>query len=1557
MLQYGQNALSVPWEEEHGNGEAISVEEWLAKSEKHASKNLHHSPWRVRVNRHGSEIYLDLAIFHALFDARSLQLIFDDVAEAYNDGSGSVLVPLEPVIKEIINASQEKETNATFWRQLGSKATPTRFPNLAPLRYDTAPPVVITKDCTRVLPELEAGCRKANTTLQSVGIASWLTILSAYTGEPSVTCGVVLSGRSFEAATAVVFPCITTIPFACTVADDKESILKDIMVLNTDIQDHQFTPLTTIQKLAGYPNEPLFDTIFAFQKTSDEESRPQLWTVVDEKATVEYPVSIELEPKDGRLSYRLTFLPHILPKEQACLILEQLDYLINSFVFPETSTTITTEFDPALYSITPAKEPTLHSEATLLHEFVEISARDYPDRIALEFASSITNGRVSSKSWSYKELDICGNKAANMLVSHGVRPGDLVAVCFDKCPEASFAMLGILKAGAAFVALDPSAPSARRGFIIEDSGASIVLLMKAQSADLPESDSWEILNLDEESWESLSPRKPVLSRPIDPQDRSYCLYTSGTTGTPKGCEITHENVIQFILYFQRLFAGNWDEESRWLQFASFHFDVSVLEQYWGWSTGIRVVSAPRDVIFEDLAAAINTLGITHIDLTPSLARTLHPDDVPSLRLFITGGESLKQEILDVWGPKRVIYNGYGPTEATIGCTMYPRVPAHGKPSNIGPQFDNVGSYVLKPGTDVPVLRGAVGELCVSGKLVGKGYLNRPELTKERFAYLDRFNDRVYRTGDLVRILHDGTFDFLGRADDQVKLRGQRLEIGEINSVVRQSGPGISDVATLVLKHPKQQKDQLVCFVVVHAQKNGHPSVILEKTSELETAKEACQEKLPGYMVPTHFVALAAMPLSANNKAEGRKLKEMYEALSVNDLQSLSGFGNVKEQSWSESEEKIRTVLCDFLQIDREDISKSTSFFELGLDSISVVGLSRELKHAGFSKAAVSIIMKNASIARLSKALIDKTTPDDRGSILAARQAITAVQHRYRRIVAEALSVDSRDIEVLAPCTPLQQGMIARSMESDQGLYFNAFYLNLAENTDVKRLRDAWETAFAAIQILRTVFVSTDDGFLQAVRRRSSLQWSEHDLRDTKSLDSHLATIKRSWQQANKEVIKMPFELHLVNIPHGGMLVVHIFHALYDGISIQSVFRNVWEIYGGQWNQDVGPSFHSVLAYGPLRSMSGAREFWQRQLSRQNFRPFPTLADTPSEESVVASRDISNLSPHESVRRKLNVTAQAISQACWATILNTYIKGVETLGIIASGRNIDFESADEVIGPLFNTIPYQHNVPLHTEAWSSIIKRTHEYNVTAHPYQHSPLRDIMKWTKRNADQPLFDTLFVYQVAGDDEQKWHQNEAWALEDGGAYADYPLALEVEQRGTETLTLTLVAQGTILDQAAANRLLIQFEECMQAILDNPDALVKDRLSGLEDLNQDVTVETKSAATNLDGTNDFKWTSTARALKEEIVALTGADDDEVNERTSIFELGLDSIDAIKLSSKLKKRDIHLPVSAIMRALSIANMSEQNTQLRQRTPESRTIGYGFQIHDKEAGKLFATLWF
>ncbi|KAF3036183.1 nrps [Didymella heteroderae] len=1354
------------------------------------------------------------------------------------------------------------------------------------------PPLVLARASSISSTEIEEGCRAANTTLQAVGIASWSAILAAYTGEPTVTIGVVLSGRLSEAANNAVIPCINTVPFPCIVTNHRREDLSSVTVLNAEMHQHQFMPLNKIQRLMGSPNEPLFDSLFALQRATGRIKENKLWTIVEESATTEYPISLELELRQKTLEYRLTYLPHIIPPEQAEMILVQLDHIMKEHLTANSASDHEPVLNQALYSITPAKEPSLPSKAKLLNEFVEFTANTHPLRAAFEFASSIHDGQL----------------------------GGLVGVCFDKCPEASFAMLGILKAGCAFVAIDPSAPSARQAFVVEDSGAQLVLSMTAQSAKFNGDIQVSVLNLDDITTDEFPSSRPQLSRAIDSQDRSYCLYTSGTTGTPKGCELTHENAVQALLAFQRLFHGHWDECSRWLQFASFHFDVSVLEQYWSWSVGICVVSAPRDLIFEDLANSIRALNITHIDLTPSLAQILHPDDVPSLckGVFITGGESLKQEILDVWGPRSVIYNGYGPTEATIGCTMYPRVPANGKPSNIGPQFDNVGSYVLQPGTDIPVLRGGVGELCVSGKLVGKGYLNRPELTKERFAYLRHFDERVYRTGDLVRILHNGTFDFLGRADDQVKLRGQRLEIGEINSVIRQSRPDFTDVATLVLKHPQQQKEQLVSFVVIGNRSPHAVSVLPFEGVRLSEAKEACHDKLPPYMIPTHFIPLPSMPLNINNKADKKQLKQIYESLGNSDLQKLSTAPG-ETQSWTKQEERLRCVLAQALHISDGSIEKDSSFYELGMDSISVIGVSQALKDAGFATVSAATVLKHASIGRLAKALYSPdTVARHNGSLISAQQAISAAKHRYRGAVTQALAADPQDVEALAPCTPLQQGMIARYLDSDHGLYFNAFTFELDQTVDIRRLREAWSDVYNNTQILRTTFVNTDGGYVQAVLRGTALPWHEQNATPvSKAIYVHEA--RQRWLAANCAEPRNPFELHVISTPEQRTLVVQIFHGLYDGNSIELLFEAVRRAYENE-AVDVGdvPTFHEALPYGPLRIVEGAQKFWQNHLTGRVSRRFPPLSGRSAQGTVVVTRDLEPNEVYDLVRKKLKVTAQAIAQACWMHVIQEYVGLPITTGVVVSGRHIEMKHADQVIGPMFNTIPYSQRGQS-DDTWASLILRAHEFNTAALQHHHTPLRDIMKWCKISHDQPLFDTLFVYQVSHAEGTQWSANNLWTLRDGGAVADYPLAIEIGQKSHGRFTLTLVTEGQVATEKTSNRLLDRFEETLTNALADPATVVETSITVGESNTEDLA-GVNNIANGMSSLENFHWTDEAIATREEIASLTNVEVESVLETTSIFELGLDSIDAIKLSSRLKRRGVNLPVSGIMRGLTVQGM-------------------------------------
>jgi amino acid adenylation domain-containing protein len=1235
------------------------------------------------------------------------------------------------------------------------------------------------------------------------------------------------------------------------------------------------------------------------------------------------------------------------------ILLNQYSKLLEHTIFsPDSSADDYLSLGNQFLSVTPAKEKAIPTTVSLLHQFVEDSARRIPDKLAFEFAFGPNADTLQKKTWSYKEFNEDGNRVAHFLQDKGVIPGGIIAICFDKCPEASLAILGILKAGCAYLAIDPSAPISRKQFIMEDSSTTLLLCNESRKTELEALAGIDVQTLDEPGkYQHFSPAQPSLARDIQPDDTCYCLYTSGTTGTPKGCEITHDNAVQAMLAFQRLFSPHWDENSRWLQFASFHFDVSVLEQYWSWSVGICVTSCPRDLLFEDLPGTIQKLEITHIDLTPSLARLVHPDEVPSLcrGVFITGGEQLKQEILDAWGEHGVIYNGYGPTEVTIGCTMLPRMRANDKPSNIGPQFDNVGSYVFRPGTCTPVLRGGLGELCVSGPLVGKGYLNRVELTKERFQVLPENGDRIYRTGDLVRILHDGSFQFMGRIDDQVKLRGQRLEIGEINQVIKQATPELNEVATLVIKHPKQSKDQLVSFVTrVDVDKKSQDVKVRSSEEDrilLSTIKAACHTHLPGYMVPTHIIPMTRFPLSANNKAEMKVLKAIYQDLSLEDLQKLSSMA-VEQTVKSTLEKEIISLLSNFIGTAESAISSWSSIFELGLDSISVISFARSLREGGFPQAQASLIMKrkfrvsqlystflilstDSTIAGMASALETSKSSSKSQSNLHknAKQNIEAFAHKHFHSIIESIGAVDSDVEQIAPCTPLQEGIIYHFLSSPEPLYCSSFTFALDASTDIERLRNAWSKAQDQVQILRARFSPSPDGYAQVILRHDALPWFDVKAASKMKIESLRKQQVQKWTSDIEELSTGLWEVGVIQSPEKSVMCLNVFHALYDGNSLALLLDLVARNYLDQHSaSENAPQFLDVLHLGPLCKDLAEESFWKEHLANCRPRALSKPDQTNGViESLVHKAQIDTTQPLDHLRKTLNVTEQAILHACWLLTLHQHYAFVPPIGMIASGRTIDVPGIANVIGPLFNTIP--SNVQLRgLKSWSEVAQRCHEYQVSTMPFQYTALRDIMKWLGKSPDERLFDSLFVFQRETADIDA-STSSLWQPLESEAQHEYPLAFEVVRNGNESLNLTLAAQGHVLSSEAAEQLLANFQRILSGFAQNPDHELP-YINGVAEesfghANGEAVAPGDLDRTRVNGHSSFQWASQASTIRDVIATLAGVDIHSIDEETSIFEVGLDSIDAIKLSSRLAKFDIKLPVSAIMRHRNVKAMTSQ----------------------------------
>ncbi|KIW08145.1 uncharacterized protein PV09_01077 [Verruconis gallopava] len=1523
MVIFRAGVLELPVEIVPSSG--FDLDAWREEKTKDFHEFLAKPSWAVCLQSASSELLMHVSIFHAIYDATSLDILLEALDAVMNGQEIPKKSPIKPILSNILNhsslGSDNDNEHVTFWQQSLQEINHSRFPDLTPLRVSKLHTLSAEKVLRMGSQKLKEKCKSMGYSIQAVGQATWAKILSEYLGEDNICFGVVLSGRDMKAgADRAVFPCLTTVPFGISLTGNtNDQLVKFSMAFNSAVRKHQFCSLHDIQRWTG--REALFDTIFAYQKTGTLSNNAR-WKTDNEIATDEFSLSMELIPTNlDDIIIRITFKDNLVPMEQARVILNQFETLLEElFDEPDTAVSEHAVSSSHILSITPAQEPLLDSPVELLHEFVELQANKNPDRVAFEFYTKSENGEFLNQSWSYKDLDREGLRVMQLLALHGVHAGSYVGICFDKCPEASFAILGVLKANCAYVAIDPSAPAARKSFIAQDAKLSIILSSNRQAKHLDcISASSPIIYLDEVLSEPV-PDSIVATQSITSDSVCYCLYTSGTTGTPKGCEITHKNAVQAMRAFSKIFRGRWNERSKWLQFASFHFDVSVLEQYWSWSEGICVVSAPRDLIFEDIEAAIRTMGVTHIDLTPSLASLVQPANVPNLckGIFITGGEQLKQEILDDWGEEEVIHNGYGPTETTIGVTMYPCVPKTGKPANIGPQFANVGTYVLRPGTNHPVLRGAVGELCVSGALVGKGYLNRPELTAERFPFLESCGERIYRTGDLVRICHDNTFLFLGRIDDQIKLRGQRLEIGEINSTIRKSVSGITDVATFVLRHPKQQRDQLTTFFAIGNVESGNEETVLKtrhgQEGVIEQIRAACREQLPGYMVPTFIIPVSRIPLSANNKTDAKTLKSLFCEMSLDEIQAVS---KAECQSLNSTERKVAEILSVFCDIPTENIQPRSNIFELGLDSISVLGFCNKLRRSGFYGASPALVMSHPYIDALAKALLENSSAKlDANSTEQVCQRISNMHAKYQEEFSSVLRVQVDDIEAIAPCTPLQEGMISTFLGQEQnGAYFSTFTFKMRSKIELERIQKAWQTVCNGLQILRTQFLQTEDGYMQVVLRNYSLPFKILDSSATLNFENAAGQLRLAWFAANERHLFRPVEVTVLRTNKEDVMILNIFHGIYDGNCLEMMIRCVYDAYTGNGVLEFGPAFHDALIYGPLRTVQNAKTYWASRIG-------PPVAERldVSGQHTQETQSIECGGRLETCRRSLNVTHQAVLQAAWITTLaQIYHQEQVSTGVVCSGRSIDFNDAAKVIGPMFNTIPFQERL-LPNDSWSSLIHRCHKFNVDSLPYQHTSLREIQKWIRNGDARSLFASIFAFNMETSTATGGFDNELWSLQDDDNRSEYILALEVENKLNGSVRVLLASTGDTVNGASIRAILDQFQINLRHAMESSESLISTDPVKWDRVSQVFTEKKPLLEFDQSPSSKFTWNSIAKLIRAEISFLTGVREDDITEHTSIFELGLDSIDAIKLSARLAKRSIHIPVSSIMRYAKLVDI-------------------------------------
>jgi non-ribosomal peptide synthetase-like protein len=592
---------------------------------------------------------------------------------------------------------------------------------------------------------------------------------------------------------------------------------------------------------------------------------------------------------------------------------------------------------------TSPQENQLNSESTtaaLLHTYFETQAYNYPDRLALV---------CNEQQMTYRELERRSNQLAHYLGSRGIGVGDKVGLLLERSTEVYIAVLGILKAGAAYVPMDPDYPADRVQYILSDSEVALLLTsttMLMKHPDLP----CPSFCFDPQLI-AQHPTKPT-GIEIDPTELCYIIYTSGSTGRPKGVMLEHRNAANFVWSARDVYGVRSDD--RFYQGFSIAFDASIEEIWLTFAAGATLVVGTAEMVRagSDLAGILTRLGVTIFSCVPTLLSMLQ-EDLPTVRLLILGGEACQPELIQRWfRANRRILNTYGPTEATVVAT-YLECDPH-QPVTIGQPLPNYQIYILDENFQ-KVADGETGQIFIGGDCLARGYVNRPELTAEKFIQHPTLQCRLYASGDLGAWVNN-EIQFLGRADDQVKLRGFRVELSEIESVLMQC-PGIQ-IAVVAIKSGTDGVEALIAYLA-----------LTRETVDLAATRDHLRQRLPGFMMPTcfHQLQAAEIPRLASGKVNRKLLPDpipMAEAARTDLREPSTPLEAKLVQVWS--------------KLFNTQVSIDDNFFDLGGHSLLVASMVSELRtDPQLQYVSVSDVYHCPSITTLAEYLSSAVIPQTR----------------------------------------------------------------------------------------------------------------------------------------------------------------------------------------------------------------------------------------------------------------------------------------------------------------------------------------------------------------------------------------------------------------------------------------------------------------------------------------------------------------------------------------------------------------------------------------------------
>jgi amino acid adenylation domain-containing protein/non-ribosomal peptide synthase protein (TIGR01720 family) len=921
---------------------------------------------------------------HLLTDGWCLSLVLREVFDAYEaQAAGGRRVSREksPSYRDYIEWLQKQDLGAAreYWTgRLAGFGSPTPLP-AGGLAASSAPPPRDgrVEDDERYREErrrlderetkrLQTFARERQLTLNTLVQGAWALLLYRYSGEDDVLFGATVSGRPAELPRVeeMIGLFINTLPVRVRVRAGLSVVewLRQLQHEQVEMRQYEYSPLVQVQEWSGMQRGvPMFETLVVFENfpvdgSLKEQAGRNDHLKILEVGTVEhtnYPLTVVAVPGE-RFELRFNYDSQRFDKETMARMLRHLENLLESIVAaPESAvgelSMLSADERSSLlvgWNDTARELP----PQSCLHQLFEAQAKRTPDATAVIF---------EDRQLSYRELNERANQLARYLRRMGVGAEVLVGLSVDRSMEMVVGLLGILKAGGAFVPLDPQYPLNRLSFMLDDAGLKLLLTQQHLLEALPEHGA-EVVCLDRDWGRICAGAREDLEGAATEDNAAYVIYTSGSTGAPKGVVVQHRSACN--LAAAQIADFRLNDCSRLLQFASLNFDAAVSEIFTALLSGatLCLASTPQLMPGPALLDLLNRHAISTVTLPPTALRALPSASLPDLRTLVVAGEQCDRTTLLDWSATgRQLINAYGPTEGTVCATMWvadAEQLSWRKPP-IGHPISNVRVYILDERLE-PVPIGALGQLYLGGEGVSRGYLRRARLTAERFIpdpFSSQGGERLYATGDLGRYLPDGEIEYVGRSDEQVKVRGYRIELGEIEAVLSEH-QRVRECAVVVKEDEESGEQKLVCYLVSGETKER------DAASEEETGGLTAGElrawlgaRLPDYMLPGEYLKVRELPLTENGKLDRRKIREMEGERAES--------GSEYQAARSAIEEMLVGVWSDVLGV--ENLSVHDNFFDLGGHSLRATQLISRIRQLFNLEMPLRILFEHPRISSLA----------------------------------------------------------------------------------------------------------------------------------------------------------------------------------------------------------------------------------------------------------------------------------------------------------------------------------------------------------------------------------------------------------------------------------------------------------------------------------------------------------------------------------------------------------------------------------------------------------------